>query len=507
MKRKTILIITMILAAILAVGFAVYAGDSGGSTEGVGPVIERINVLKTDNRFLPKSLLFDIDEDKKEIGCRLGIDEAYGCEVIADVYVSDVNSKVTFVLADGEKLAVRDENGNVTEYTVKLEKPSFFIPCVYITKNNRMQGFDRENYIRVDVTYLDGENSEYVQGVNMKIRGNSTSGFEKKPFRLKFGYPVEFGDMGSFKNWVLLANYSDKSLIHTDLATIIAKELPGQTYVPDMEQVRLFIDGNYWGLYDLGHHVEVADGKIEIGDTDITECGFFLEIDARYYEEGYEIGKNCFMVDNAYFCIKEPKEITHEQFEYIRDYVLKVDKLIKAKDPKVFDYIDVESFTDWFITNEFSLNNDCAMFLSVFFYKNSDGKLCIGPIWDFDLAFGNYLAAANYTGTGWAIKHSMWWNELCEIDLFESTLLDHWTNFSENTIPKLYEYADMFEKDYKDAYEENFKRWKILGIYVWDNPDNVAKAATMEEQFKILRDYMAIRKDWLDSNIKRICTD
>ena len=505
MKKKALFTFLILFAFVLALSFAASANDPA---DGNGVVsLERFNVLKSDNPFLPKSILFDIDESTKTISCRFPISEAYGCDVLADVSYSHKNEKLSLSLADGEKIGITGEDGGSSVYTLKIEKPDFVLPCVYISRNDRLAGFDREQYTRVDIAYLDGDKTEYVQNANMKIRGNSTSGFEKKPYRLKFGYPVEFGGMGAFKNWVLLANYTDKSLIHTDLATIIAKELPGQTYVPDMEQVRVFIDGSYWGLYDLGHHVEVAEGKIELGDTDSAECGFFLEIDARYYEEGYELGKNCFMVDNSYFCIKEPKDLTEEQFKYVRDYVLNVDKLIKAKDEKVFDYIDVDSFVDWFITNEYALNNDCAMFLSVFFYKNSEGKLCIGPIWDFDLAFGNYLAGGNYTGTGWAIKHSMWWNELCEIDLFEETLLEHWTNFSQNTIPKLNEYVDMFEEKYADAYNENFRRWKILGVYVWDNPDNVAKAATMEEQFKVLRDYMKIRKEWLDSNIKRICTD
>ncbi len=505
MKKIIVILIAVLTVAAAFAYTVVFADDEPTDFEDV--IIDRFNVTRTDNPFLPKSLLFDIDENTKTLSCRFFVDEVYDCDVIADAAFAGKNEKIKVNLSDGETVSVSDEDGNTSEYTLKLEKPDFVIPCVYVNKSDRTQIFDRNEYRRVDITYLNGADTAYVQEANMKIRGNSTSGFEKQPFRLKFGYPVEFGEMGAFKNWVLLANYTDKSLIHTDLATIIAKELPGQTYVPEMEQVRVFIDGEYWGLYDLGHHVEVAEGKIELGDTKSTECGFFLEIDARYYEEGYEIGKNCFMVGNSYFCIKEPEEITHEQFVYIRDYVLTVDKLIRAKSEKVFDYIDVDSFTDWFITNEFSLNNDCAMFLSVFFYKNSENKLCIGPIWDFDLAFGNYLAAGNYTGTGWAIKHSMWWNELCEIDTFENTLYAHWQDFSANTIPKLYEYADMFEDKYKDAYNENFRRWKILGRYVWDNPDNVAKAATMEEQFKILRDYMKIRKEWLDSNIKRICND
>lgn len=200
----------------------------------------------------------------------------------------------------------------IPEITVSLSCHASFgrIPNMNETYLTTARRLDKGDYYDCTVTVdnYDGEDLGIVdKNCQIKVRGNYTANYAKKPFRLKFEKKTRMpGFEGSFKNWVLLAEVKDQSLQRNSYAFYLSKLLLESEglYVSDFRPVELyFIDGTgsrqYWGSYILAEQQEVKSDRIDITDiSDMpsedgiegnytgTDIGYFFEYDAYYHEEG-----------------------------------------------------------------------------------------------------------------------------------------------------------------------------------------------------------------------------
>lgn len=332
--------------------------------------------------------------------------------------------------------------------------------------------------------------------LQIKGRGNSTwwrTDWPKKPYRLKFNEKVSLLGEHKDKSWVLLANFADKSAIRNHVAFYMGK-ISNLEYTSSSHFVELFLNGRYDGTYELCEKLKISDHRVAAGDD-----GFLLEVDSRAPEED----------DSRYFYIysleypiniKEPEtEINDANYNYIVDYIDKVDFALYG--PYFTDpakgwqaYLDLDSFVDWYLINEITHNTDARMFTSCYMSLKRGEKLKMGPIWDFDLAFGN----ADYWARGpegfW-IKDADWFKRLFDDPVFVNRVKERFDYFYDR-LPDIMREVDATGEYLKYSAAANEKRWHTFYNY---GVPNVEIWGKYQNEVQSVKEYIKTRMDWLKS--------
>ncbi|WP_339740391.1 CotH kinase family protein, partial [uncultured Sunxiuqinia sp.] len=219
----------------------------------------------------------------------------------------------------------------------------------------------------------------------------------------------------------------------------------------------------------------------------------------------------------TFFQYEVPKfdEIQPAQRNYIQHYFELFEKALHDQN---FDgtngfrqLADEDSFIDYMIMNELSKNID-GYRLSTFLHKDKNGKLKLGPIWDFNLAFGNanyyngestsgFQFEANLGNDDW--QNPFWWPILFEENTFRRKLKDRWSSLRENQLSdqRITIVVDSLTNLLTDAQGRNFQKWPVLNTWVWPNA-YVGNNYSAEVSW--LESWIANRLNWLDTNIEAL---
>lgn len=267
--------------------------------------------------------------------------------------------------------------------------PDRGIPRMNITLNDISleeinEGSKDEKYEGNEVVvYEGGEMSEY-EGVEIKGRGNTTWLHDKKPYQIKFKKKTDLLGMGKAKKWVLLANSLDATHLRNDIAMRLA-EMVGMKYNHRGKFVEFYVDDNYVGLYYVLQKVEVSKGSVDLKRND----GLLFELDMVHRSEPVfymtRFGECLVLKDSV---INDSEKLKGIVDVFMLD-INEAEKAIEERDYKrVIKIFDIDSFAQYFLINEFAVNPD-AYSTSFYIYRNNEGKIAAGPVWDFDLAFAN----------------------------------------------------------------------------------------------------------------------
>ncbi|MFB6341033.1 CotH kinase family protein [Saccharicrinis sp. FJH62] len=347
----------------------------------------------------------------------------------------------------------------------------------------------------------------------MKIRGrgNSTWGMPKKPFRIKLDDDKHLlGMRAKNRDWVLLANYADKSLIRNALAFKIG-EWVNLEYNPDFRFVDVILNGDYVGNYMLTDQVEVAKNRVPVEkqDTSVVALpdlsgGYLLEVDGFADREPVWFQTN----RGVKTTIKYPDDddINPEQLDYIKTYIQHYEDVLFAenyKDPETGyrAYNDSATLVNWYIASELTGNPDCFWSTNIY-KKRSNDKLFWGPMWDYDIAFNNDSRQedAQYKlMRESAYNPRVWINRLWQDDWFVRAVGKRWEQLVESGISdSVQNYINDAANLIDQSQVRNFERWNIL-------PDKVYLEQflfdTWEENIDFLRDYMKERVSFLNDNL------
>lgn len=230
--------------------------------------------------------------------------------------------------------------------------------------------------------YNNGNVDEY-EGVEIKGRGNTTWGQEKKPYRIKFEQKEDLFGLGKARKWNLLANALDGTDLRTETAFYL-EEMLGMKYRFEGQFVELYIDGDYRGLYYLTHAVEISKEVVDLRDS----IGVLVELDNIYWETG----KSYRTKNGSHLSVKDMMQEDKEDevmSNFLEDYN-GLEVAAEKKDfEKISELIDVESFAQYYLLSEFTVNPD-AYWTSFYMYKDGvNDVIHAGPGWDFDLSLGN----------------------------------------------------------------------------------------------------------------------
>lgn len=384
------------------------------------------------------------------------------------------------------------------------------IPILYLNTENSKNIDSKDVYL--NATLIINTNMLYEQAkttipTQVKGRGNSTWGMPKKPYRLKFTDKSPMLGMATAKNWVLLANYSDKTMLRTSTAFDLGTKI-GADFTPQGRPVELVLNGKYKGSYFLTSQVEVNENRVNIPELKKTNTsaeeitgGYLLEQDMRLDEANWFYTKAKLPIT-----IKSPEDITEAQLNYIKNYMQQTEDAIFSADfadpEKGYNkYINTESFINWFIVQEIMKNEDAKEKTSIFYYKNRGGKLSLGPLWDFDLGAGNVDYSDSRYPTGWWIKDGPWFSRLFQDPNFRAKVKTRWNAIKNKEIKEISGTIDKNAAYINLSQQKNFEEWKILNTYVWPNQFVMG---TYDKEVTQLKNWLSARINWLDAEINKL---
>ena len=359
--------------------------------------------------------------------------------------------------------------------------------------------------------YIINNNKIEASGkANRKFRGNGSLFFPKQSYKLKFlEEKKNFLNFPSkSKNWNLISNYGDKTLIRNLLSLEISK-LFEMEYTINCKPIDVICNGEYLGNYIICEKVEVKKDRINItkmNDTSVNypeiTGGYLLEID--FYAER-EISK-FISTKNNYVTIKYPneKKILPEQHMYIENNFNEMErKLFKGDLSK----IDINSFAKYFLVEEFTGNSDACRSIKMYKERN-DEHFYFGPVWDFDLGFDNdkYIYPTNEKNKFlFEYGHSIGISS----KFFEKILIDEnvikyimylWKYVLDNKLKDDYmnKYIDELIKNINESQRLNFIRWNILDKIIGNNP---VIRYSFENELIFLKEFVKNRTIWMNKNI------
>ena len=342
----------------------------------------------------------------------------------------------------------------------------------------------------------------------VKIRGNSTSSGEKKPYNIKFSEKTDVLGMGENKKWSLLANCYDKTLIRNLVVFDVAKQI-GVPYTPDYKVVDVYVDNVLQGNYLLVDSIEVSPTRVDI-DTSKNE--FLLELDYNPRDEECKYflsGQN-----RIRFAINEPelKDLTDEQFAYVTDLVTKAETALATGNmAEIEKYFDIESMANFYLVLEFFRNVDVNTSSTRFHVK--DGKIYGGPVWDFDLSSGNYrwdyyTQMYNSAGQSYGGLHAVtmpWFGALVQVEEFQNIVNQKFLE-NQDLFVNLYEdnvngknHIDETIEAYRESIDRNYGEagWDPSKIYKEKDFLERYPEATYEENVEYYRKWLRRRNEWL----------
>lgn len=371
------------------------------------------------------------------------------------------------------------------------------LPVIWIETVGRQDVSSKDHYFRASFKLQEnvitrGAGDVLIDSVSIKGRGNSTWDFmPKKSYRLKFDKKISLFDEPKDKSWVLLNNYADKTMLRNYTAFYMGY-ISNLDYTPKVHFAELMLNGRYNGTYLLCDKLKISKDRVNVGDD-----GFLLEVDAK--AEVGDVTFKCAHIDRP-VNIKEPDGIVYgdDNYIYIKDYITCADSVLYSEnftDP--IDgwqkYIDIDSFVDWYLINEISRNNDAAMWTSCYMNLKRGGKLKMGPLWDFDVVFGNVNYNDNYLTDGLWVRYTSWICRMFDDPIFVRKVKERFNYFysrKEDIMKTINENA----KYLKYAVEENENRWHTFYTYTWPNYDIWG---SYQNEVQCMKEWLNSRFDWL----------
>ena len=402
-----------------------------------------------------------------------------------------------------------------------------------------------EPKIPATLIITDSTDTLYNGHIGIELRGSTSQiFFDKKSYGVETwdqngndidialaGFPAE-------EDWIFHGPFSDKSLIRNALIYDMSNKI-GQ-YASRTRFFEMKLNGEFQGTYLLMEKIKRDKNRVDIeklesndNDPNLISGGYIIKIDKTTgessshgdynekisfyskYDPNGEEGKDkkiFFLYD-----VPSPEKISKEQKIYIQSYINSFEEALLSNDfsdtkTGYQQFIDVDSFVDFFLLNELSHNPD-AYRLSTYMHKKRNGKLKMGPIWDFNIAFGNVNYCKGEDVNNWIFKYNdycpddfwlvpFWWSKLLNDPYFANKVKSRWQELRQNELSDklIFGKIDLLisELETSDAIKRNFERWPILGQWIWPNS---YVGTTYESEINYLKNWLSQRLTWMDSNI------
>ena len=501
--------------------------------------------------FVPTSISTALCKVSFEAGGEVKIDG----EKVENGSMISLNGKTAFDVSCG----LKTYNVKIIEETelasIFITTASGSLDAIHADKEHKEEGYIKIIDANGLTSQYDGD-LEYIKG-----RGNSTWKMEKKPYNLKLDKKADLFGMGKSKKWSLIANHSDTSLMRNAIIYSVAGEV--LEYTPKYTPVDLYINNDYMGSYILTTRVEVGDNRVEIenlddanedanpdvdfdslplagtrgqysglmegtqkwveipNDPEDISGGYLMEMEIA---DRYDSEISGFVSDGGQPVIfKNPEYATENEVKYISGVYQNFEDAVMAENGtnENGDYYtalcDIITFQKFYAINEWASNMDCGLTSTYLYKPQGDDKLYAGPVWDFDIAFGNnssnrygcnYMNPEEFTvcfgrqykntifGQADVKKVPTLFNALCQKEDFVAGVKTVWDNeivsvINEMNATELDAYAAKIE----GSAVANAIRWNIYGT---TNVDEIKEKFKADVDF--VKDFSTKRAAFLTEN-------
>jgi hypothetical protein len=383
--------------------------------------------------------------------------------------------------------------------------------------------------------------AHYVGRIAIEIRGSSSTAFPKKQYGLEtqdslggnlnvslLGLPAE-------NDWVLYAPYDDKSLMRNVLAYDLSRRIG--RYASRCVFCELVLNNDYRGVYVLMEKIKRDKNRVAISSlkNDDLTGGYLFKVD-KYSGENNAGWVSLFPPHPAALLWQrtdylyhdpDPDEISDAQKQYLQDYMSQWERMMYDRafnDPvdPYYNTIDAASFVDYVLLTEVCKNVD-GYRLSLFLTKerqDKGGRLAAGPIWDFNIAFGNADYYNGLLAEGWMLgflttnrsfmyedkwQPPFWWKKLLDDPWFGRQVQARWQELRKTVLATgpWQHYIDSTAVYLDESQRRNFVRWPIMGKYVWPNG---YIGASYADEIRFLKQWLATRMEWMDHNWSGLLT-
>lgn len=419
-----------------------------------------------------------------------------GVEQKSGVTVNDFTKPVTYVFTTSK--------GEQIEYTVEITNRFTNLPVVYINSTTGKPLTDdvtsKSQWKGATISITGSDEFDGLQQTQFELRarGNTTLGWPKKAFNMKFEKQVKMLGMKKHKRWVMIANYCDATMLRNETA-YYASSLTSLKWAPHGHFVELVYNGAYVGTYWLCEHIRVDKDRVAItetplNDTSAENTGYLVEYDfhggstskpywTSYINTQQQTDWNNRGNSSVRYVTKYPDEndVSQEQYDYIKKWVRDFEIAIRDKlttnastaeqeyKDIIEKYIEPVSFVDYWLIYEVCLNHELRNPGSVFLHKDvkggvADGRLVAGPVWDFDYGTFNF----EYTDGGWYpssvktnelyLEDGIWYAHLFKNAKMKELAKERWKILKPKfeTMP---DYVRQRGEYLKEAAAENFSVW------------------------------------------------
>jgi len=348
--------------------------------------------------------------------------------------------------------------------------------------------------------------NDYYGFANIKVRGQSSRDFIKRSFNFEtqdaFGNNnnVSLMELPAENDWVLFGPFADKSQIRNELMFTLGRKLGH--YEPRTKFCEVIINDEYVGLYSLTEEIKIDENRVNITNLD-PDDDYGIDVTGGYI---YKFDKSGSYVDPG------GVNITDNQKNYIKSFINNIPKKINNAgfldpDTGYTAYIDTASIIDYIILNELSKNCDAYLY-STYMYKDRDdidGRLKYGPLWDYDLGFGNATFQDGHLTHGWQFEI----NTRLHITnmLRDPELVKHlsrkWHKLRNGMLhnDSLNYLIDSIINYIHEARVRNYETYPIIQYNLFFPGYSVS---SYEEEIIRMKNWIFTRTQWIDNNIDNI---
>lgn len=399
----------------------------------------------------------------------------------------------------------------------------------YLDENGKEQptlSATGESYILANVNIFDSstQNNHLTDAANdtgtvrIKVRGNSSRYHDKPGYSLTFvnelGENEDHAVMGmdAHHEWALHGPFLDQTLIRNYMWYNISGDIMG--YAPNVRFCEAFLNGEYMGVYVMVETVtagQIEDSRLNLSvqKKDHTFTGYCIRMDRGSTElknldvfSNYTL-RNFQTIDVVYpgtsNLTPEMKRQIEQDFSYFERILYSFD--YKNDSYGYPNFIDVQSFVDYFVINEFTSNYD-AGWLSTYVYKDADGlfRLCV---WDFNSTFDNYKDS-KIEPYGFEMNFQPWYVMLTKCPEFTEQIIERYRELRKTYLSEEYlnRYIDETVAYLGDAVDRNFEKWG----YTFEKENGLLRPLdrspqSYDEALDLMRSYIHVRGEWMDENI------
>ncbi len=422
---------------------------------------------------------------------------------VQNVFTADRPLKVTGTNAAGSI-------GNTVDLEVVLDNPAYTpakmdLPVLSITTTGAAPVASKDTYVTASMTITDAAmpSYNYKGTLGIKGHGNSTWLMPKKPYRLNLDTKASLLGMTSDSNWILLANYDDKTMLRNDVAFQMSTRI-GMFWTPHSAFVEVMLNGVYEGTYELTEKVEVSKARLNIGSIGTTDNsgtnltgGYLGEID---HYRGQTLNFNDYL--GLPIGLEDPDPPTTEQATYWTAAFKQAEVTLYSNnftDPTEGwqSAWDLTSNVNYFIVEELAGNQDADDWSSDYFYKpRSDAHFYRGPVWDMDVSLGNdNYGAIQSPDAAWVSTQSAWYVRLFQDPAFLAAVKAEWKTIRPQMVT-LSTYIDTRAAAMTLAATNNYARWPTLGERIWPSP---AISDTFQGEVNLMKAWLTARIAYMDA--------